>query len=101
MKQNLQHREALKNARRIVVKAGSKVLVQRTGKPDQRRIGLLTEELAQVQNDGGELVFVSSGAIGAGLEIAFETRGGAGMAQGCKAGDLFPLGSLLRAGLCQ
>ena len=68
MNQNLQHREALKNARRIVVKAGSKVLVQSSGRPDRHRVGLLTEELAQVQNGGGEVVFVSSGAIGAGLE---------------------------------
>ncbi len=68
MTQNQQHREALRNARRVVVKAGSKVLVQRTGRPDKRRLKLLVDELAGVQNGGGEVVFVSSGAIGAGLE---------------------------------
>ncbi len=61
------HRDALKNAKRIVVKAGSKVLVRRTGHPDSRRLKLLVGELAQFQNSGGELAFVSSGAIGAGL----------------------------------
>ena len=68
MKQNNQHRDALKNAKRIVVKAGSKVLVQSTGRPDSRRLKLLVDELAQFQNSGGEVAFVSSGAIGAGLE---------------------------------
>jgi glutamate 5-kinase len=68
MKQNNQHRDALKNAKRIVVKAGSKVLVQSTGRPDSRRLKLLVDELAQFQNGGGEVAFVSSGAIGAGLE---------------------------------
>ena len=68
MTQNLHHRDALKNARRIVVKAGSKVLVQSTGRPDSQRLKLLVNELAQFQNNGGEVAFVSSGAIGAGLE---------------------------------
>lgn len=68
MTQNLHHRDALKNAKRIVVKAGSKVLVQSTGRPDKRRLKLLVDELAQIQNGGGEVAFVSSGAIGAGLE---------------------------------
>jgi len=75
MTQNLQHRDALKNAKRIVVKAGSKVLVQSTGRPDSRRLRLLVDELAQFQNNGGEVAFVSSGAIGAGLEaLGMKTR---------------------------
>ena len=69
------HRAALKNAKRIVVKAGSKVLVQSTGRPDSRRLKLLVDELAQFQNNGGEVAFVSSGAIGAGLEaLGMKTR---------------------------
>lgn len=69
------HRAALKNAKRIVVKAGSKVLVQSTGRPDSRRLKLLVDELAQFQNEGGEVAFVSSGAIGAGLEaLGMKTR---------------------------
>ena len=61
------HREALKDARRIVVKAGSKVLVKRTGHPDSRRMALLVDEIAALQNGGGEVALVSSGAVGAGL----------------------------------
>ncbi len=50
------------------MKAGSKVLVQNTGRPDSRRLKLLIGELAQFQNNGGEVAFVSSGAVGAGLD---------------------------------
>ena len=74
MKKNLQHRAALNGAKRIVVKAGSKVLVQSTGRPDKRRISVLVDELALFQNKGGEVAFVSSGAIGAGLEALGMTR---------------------------
>lgn len=69
MTQNLKHRDALKGARRMVVKAGSRVLVQNSGRPDKRRLNLLVDELSQIQNAGGEVAFVSSGAIGAGLEV--------------------------------
>jgi glutamate 5-kinase len=70
-----QHRETLKSARRVVVKAGSKVLVQATGRPDRRRLKLLVDEMSQFHNDGGEMVFVSSGAIVAGLDaLGMKTR---------------------------
>lgn len=75
MTENLFHRGALKNAKRIVVKAGTKVLVQRTGRPDRRRLGLLVDELAAFQNHGREIAFVSSGAVGAGLDaLGMKTR---------------------------
>jgi glutamate 5-kinase len=75
MKKNTPHRDALKSARRIVVKAGSKVLVQSTGRPDSRRLKLLVDELAQFQINGGEVAFVTSGAIGAGLDaLGMKTR---------------------------
>jgi len=61
------YRDALKSAKRIVVKAGSKVLVQQSGRPDSRRIGLLVNEIALLQKRGCETAFVSSGAIGAGM----------------------------------
>jgi glutamate 5-kinase len=75
MKKKPYHRNTLKNAKRIVVKAGSKVLVQSTGRPNSRRLKLLIGELAQFQNSGGELAFVSSGAVGAGLAaLGMKTR---------------------------
>jgi glutamate 5-kinase len=70
-----QHRKALSDAKRVVVKAGSKVLVQRTGRPDKQRLKLLVDELSRFQNEGGEAVFVSSGAVGAGREaLGLKTR---------------------------
>lgn len=69
------HRDALKNAKRIVVKAGSKVLVQSTGRPDRQQLKLLVDEMAAFQNSGGETIFVSSGAVGAGLDaLGMKTR---------------------------
>jgi glutamate 5-kinase len=63
-----QHREALKQAKRIVVKAGSKVLVEASGRPDEAQLQALVGELATFRKEGGEVAFVSSGAVGAGLE---------------------------------
>jgi glutamate 5-kinase len=75
MSDSLKHREALTKAKRIVVKAGSKVLVEGSGRPDEAQLGRLVEELALFQNNGGEIAFVSSGAIGAGLQsLGMETR---------------------------
>ncbi len=62
------HRDALKTAKRIVVKAGSKVLVESSGRPDEAQLKQLVDELAALRKDGGEVAFVSSGAIGAGLQ---------------------------------
>ena len=43
------NREILCKARRIVVKAGSKVLVQRSGRPDRIRMEKLVDEITQIQ----------------------------------------------------
>ena len=68
-------RERLETAKRIVVKAGSKVLVQKTGRPNRRRVKLLVDEMSGFQNGGGEIVFVSSGAIATGLDaLGMESR---------------------------
>jgi glutamate 5-kinase len=69
------HREALRNAKRVVVKAGTKVLVQSTGRPDRKRLTRLVDDMSRFQNDGGEMMFVSSGAIVAGLDaLGMTTR---------------------------
>ncbi|MDF7798091.1 glutamate 5-kinase [Pontiellaceae bacterium B1224] len=70
-----EHRESLKHAKRIVVKAGSKVLVESSGRPDEQQLKLLVDELAHIENQGGEVAFVSSGAVGAGLDaLGMKTR---------------------------
>lgn len=62
-------RQELAKARRIVVKIGSRILVQRSGRPEMRRIRGLVRELANLRQAGREVVFVTSGAIGAGMEV--------------------------------
>jgi len=75
MATNNNHREALRTAKRIVVKAGSKVLVEGSGKPDGQQLEQLVDELARLHNNGCEVAFVSSGAIGAGLDaLGMKTR---------------------------
>lgn len=61
-------RESIADVRRVVVKIGSRVLVQKTGRPEHRRIRALVAELARLRQSGIELVVITSGAIGAGME---------------------------------
>lgn len=62
------HRSGLSAARRVVIKIGSRVLVQRTGRPDIRRMRELVRQIARLHADGCEVIVVSSGAVGAGME---------------------------------
>ncbi len=61
-------RRTLQHAERIVVKIGSRVLVQGTGSPDLRRIRQLVKEVASLRNSGKQVVVVTSGAIAAGMD---------------------------------
>jgi glutamate 5-kinase len=64
-------RKQLLKARRIVVKVGTRVLVDGRGRPMDSRITALVEQLSRARGENGEkrqLVLVSSGAIGAGLQ---------------------------------
>lgn len=61
-------RTSLGSARRVVVKIGSRVLVQKSGRPDKRRMRELVRQVAALARDGREVVVVSSGAIGSGME---------------------------------
>ncbi|MCX6996735.1 MAG: glutamate 5-kinase [Kiritimatiellaeota bacterium] len=70
-----QQRDLLRDAKRVVVKIGSRVLVQRNGRPDLRRLRALTQDLARLQRQGVEVVVVSSGAVGAGMQaLGMKTR---------------------------
>ena len=61
-------RAAISQATRIVIKFGSRVLVDRNGRPNPIRLRKLVHEIAALRKAGKEVVVVSSGAIGAGLE---------------------------------
>ncbi len=68
-------RDSLKHSRRVVIKIGSRVLIQRHGRPDIRRMRALVKDIASLRQAGTEVVLVSSGAIGAGLHaLGYRTR---------------------------
>lgn len=61
-------RENLKSARRIVIKVGTSTLAHaESGKLNLYRIEQLIREIADLHNAGKEIIFVTSGAIAAGL----------------------------------
>lgn len=61
-------RDNLKTARRIVIKVGTSTLAHSdTGKLNLYRIEHLVREIADLHNAGKEIIFVSSGAIAAGM----------------------------------
>jgi len=68
VKKSLKYREFVGDSRRVVVKIGTRVLVQKAGRPDVRRMRSLIRELAALRRSGYEIVVVTSGAIGAGME---------------------------------
>ncbi len=75
MKTSLKYREAIVDSRRIVIKIGSRVLCQKSGKPNMKTLRRLTSEIAAIQNVGHEVVLVSSGAVGTGMEsLNMKTR---------------------------
>ncbi len=70
-------RASLAQCHRVVIKIGSRVLIQSSGRPDLRRIRALVKEIAALHHAGKEVVVVSSGAIGAGLHaLGHKTRPG-------------------------
>lgn len=57
------------DVRRVVVKIGSRVLVQKTGRPDMRVMRRLIRDMAEIKKSGREVLVVTSGAVGAGMEV--------------------------------
>ena len=63
------------DTRRVVVKIGSRVLVDEAHLLDERRVHALTRQMAALRAGGREIVCVSSGAIAAGLgDLGFSDR---------------------------
>ncbi|MCL1921700.1 MAG: glutamate 5-kinase [Kiritimatiellaeota bacterium] len=67
---NIEHRfrALIPEARRIVVKIGTRVIAQKTGRPDMRQLKNLVTQIASLHQRGYEVLMVSSGAVGAGVE---------------------------------
>ena len=53
---------------RIVVKVGTHAIAKRTGRPDYPALRRLVSQLCALRKVGNEVVFVSSGAVAAGVE---------------------------------
>jgi glutamate 5-kinase len=67
--------EALRGAKRLVVKVGSSSLTTAVGGIDDARLEALVDALAAARAGGFEVVLVSSGAIAAGLApLGFKSR---------------------------
>lgn len=60
-------RDTLRTKKRIVVKVGSSTLTHATGKLNYHRIERLVRDIADLANQGKEMVLVSSGAVSAGM----------------------------------
>lgn len=65
---HLAARACLPKASRVVVKLGTKLLSAPGGHPERGRMAELVRSIAALHNQGREVVLVSSGAIGMGLE---------------------------------
>ena len=61
-------REALKKATRIVVKVGTSTITYANGKRNFSQIDRLARELSDLQNQGKEMILVSSGAVAVGVD---------------------------------
>ena len=61
-------RELLKNANRVVIKIGTSSLTYENGHTNLNRIGKLSRVICDLVNQGKEIILVSSGAIGIGID---------------------------------
>lgn len=65
--------ESFESAERIVLKVGSRLLVDENGAPSQSSINRLIEQIHLFREAGKEVILVSSGAIGCGMSITGQT----------------------------
>ncbi len=62
-------KQVLSNVKRVVLKVGSRLLVDEKLEPSQVRINALVAEISQLRKNGIEVILVSSGAISAGMSL--------------------------------
>ena len=65
----LPSRAALRNARRVCIKAGTSVVANEDGRASLTRLGAIAEQIAELTRDGVQVIFVSSGAVGMGKRV--------------------------------
>lgn len=54
--------------RRLIIKVGSRILVDEEGRPDIDKIGAITRQIIELHREGREVILVTSGAIAAGVQ---------------------------------
>jgi delta-1-pyrroline-5-carboxylate synthetase len=65
----LPSRAALRNVRRVCIKAGTSVVANEDGRASLTRLGAIAEQIAELTRDGVQVIFVSSGAVGIGKRV--------------------------------
>ncbi|MCH4188244.1 MAG: glutamate 5-kinase [Megasphaera sp.] len=60
-------RKGIRDKKRIIVKVGSSNLTHETGKLNYHRIDRLVRDIADLANQGKQMILVSSGAVSAGM----------------------------------
>jgi len=68
MQRNKEHKQAILEANRIVIKVGTRLLVHANGRPNLEQIKILVAQISTLHKQGKEVILVTSGAIGAGIE---------------------------------
>jgi glutamate 5-kinase len=68
MNVSAKERSALQDSRRIVVKVGTHAIAKPTGRPDYPVLRRLVSQISDLCKSGYEVIFVSSGAVAAGVE---------------------------------
>lgn len=68
MLNNETSREALKKAKRIVIKVGTSTITYANGKRNFSQIDRLAREISDLQNQGKEMILVTSGAVAVGVD---------------------------------
>lgn len=74
MDPNIEKRQKLAGKQRLVIKLGSRVLVDEKGEPDHESMKRLVAGLAEQHQAGKEIILVSSGAIAMGIQALGEKR---------------------------
>ena len=70
---NLHSENQERKPRRIVVKVGTRLVVDAEGKPCRSFLDRLSGQIREVMDDGIEVVLVTSGAVGIGRRMIFPT----------------------------
>ena len=69
MKIEQRYREFIPESRRVIIKIGTRVIAQPSGRPDLVQLRKIVQQLAVLRKRGYQVLVVTSGAIGAGMEI--------------------------------